>query len=162
MRHCLHMSPLSWATSRRDPLKGSYNAAQSRAGGGRELNRHRKGAAYNRNRRTIAGDLQDGRAWTVIQQFKTVGGGKMGDKVSYVSRYLLWSTTPFIIGSEVDVSCVLVVIQPAPWFKNKTHETSTSEPMINGVRIVLNPQKLPYYVCFWATPSLWTSFMNGP
>ena len=41
--------------------------------------------------------------------------------------------TPFIIGSEVDVLCVLVLIQPAPWSKNLTHETSTSEPMINGV-----------------------------
>ena len=42
------------------------------------------------------------------------------------------STTPFIIGSEVDVSCVLVLIQPAPWSKNKTRNT-TSEPMIIGV-----------------------------
>ena len=40
-------------------MKGSYNAAQSRAGGGRELNRHRKGAANNRNRRiTAAGELE--------------------------------------------------------------------------------------------------------
>ena len=26
--------------------------------------------------------------------------------------------TPFIIGSEIDVSCVLVLIQPAAWSKN--------------------------------------------
>ena len=43
------------------------------------------------------------------------------------------SRTPFIIGLEVEVSCVLVMIQPAPWSKNKTHETSTSEQMISSV-----------------------------
>ena len=41
--------------------------------------------------------------------------------------------TPFIIGSEVDVSCVLFLDHGAGWIKTKTHETSTSEPMINGV-----------------------------
>ena len=41
--------------------------------------------------------------------------------------------TPFIIGSEVGVSCVLFLDHGAGWIKTKTHETSTSEPMINGV-----------------------------
>ena len=42
-------------------------------------------------------------------------------------------TTPFIIGLEVDVSCVLFLDHGAGWIKTKAHETSTSEPMINGV-----------------------------
>ena len=47
------------------------------------------------------------------------------------------SNTPFIISSEVDVSCVLVLIQPAPWSKNLTPEPSTSDPMIKGVGILI-------------------------
>ena len=42
--------------------------------------------------------------------------------------------TPFIIRSEVDVSCVMYLIQPGHMGdKNKTHETYTSERMINCV-----------------------------
>ena len=62
--------------------------------------------------------------------------------VQYEIKQAMWlpdcTSTPFIIGSEVDVSCVLVLIQPAPWSKNKTHETPTSEPMINGVQPIFN------------------------
>ena len=46
--------------------------------------------------------------------------------------------TPFIIGSEVGVSCVLFLDHGAGWIKTKTHETSTSEPMINGVVLLCN------------------------
>ena len=43
--------------------------------------------------------------------------------VQYEIKQAMWlpdcTSTPFIIGSEVDVSCVLVLIQPAPWSKNR-------------------------------------------
>ena len=35
-------------------------------------------------------------------------------------------STPFVIGSEVDVLCVLFLDHGAGWIK--THETSTSKP----------------------------------
>ena len=41
------------------------------------------------------------------------------------------------VRSEVDVSCVLVLDYAAGWVQNKTHETSTSERMISGVRLLL-------------------------
>ena len=43
--------------------------------------------------------------------------------------------TPFIIGLEVDVSCVLFLDHGTGWINTKTRETSTSEPMKNGVDV---------------------------
>ena len=55
-----------------------------------------------------------------------------------IVKNIISSYTPFIIGSEVDVSCVLFLDHGAGWIKTKTHETSTSEPMINGVHTKVN------------------------